>query len=53
MNRLAKMEIYTQEYTPLDEVIALIEAVSQEDVQSVARELLRDRKRYTTILEPE
>lgn len=52
MNRLAKMEAYTNKYTSLNEVIELINAVSQEDVQSVAHDLLKNRKRYTTLLEP-
>jgi predicted Zn-dependent peptidase len=52
MNRLARMEAYTQELISVHHVISQIESVSQDDVQSVAQELLKNQKRYTTILEP-
>ncbi len=53
MNRLAKMELYSQNYVPLDEVISRVEAVSQEDLRSVVHELLDNGKIYTAIIEPE
>lgn len=53
MNRLAKMEAYTQRYMVVEEVVSQIKAVSQEDVRFVANELLDQQKRYTAILEPE
>lgn len=52
MNRLARIEAYTQEVISVNDVISQIESVSQDDVQSVAQELLKHQKRYTTILEP-
>ena len=53
MNRLAKMELYSQNYIPIDEVVSRVEAVSQEDIRSLAHELLDRGKIYTAIIEPE
>lgn len=52
MNRLARMEAYTQKVISVNDVISQIKSVSQDDIQSVAHELLMNQKRYTTILEP-
>ena len=53
MNRLAKMELYSQTYLPVNEVISRVEVVSQEDLWSVAHELLDSGRIYTAIIEPE
>jgi predicted Zn-dependent peptidase len=52
MNQLAKMEIYTRKFFPINDVIQQIEAVGAEDLQSVARTLFQDRKRFTVLIEP-
>jgi hypothetical protein len=53
MNRLAKTEAHLQTFVPVEEVISNIEAISSEDVRSVAEEIFRNQRKYTTILEPE
>jgi predicted Zn-dependent peptidase len=52
MNRLAKMEAYTQAYTPIDDVIEKIRSVSRKDIRSVVEALLEGKERYTVVLEP-
>jgi predicted Zn-dependent peptidase len=53
MNRLAKMEAYTQAFTPIEHVVSHILSVTQEHVQQVAHELFDQRQRFTAIIEPE
>jgi predicted Zn-dependent peptidase len=53
MNRLAKMEAYTQAFTPIEHVVSHILSVTQEHVQQVANELFDQRQRFTAIIEPE
>lgn len=53
MNRIAKMEAYTQNYIPVEEMIQNINGVSAENMQQVVCELVEKRKRYTTVLEAE
>jgi predicted Zn-dependent peptidase len=52
MNRLAKMEIYLDNYFSLDQTIAEIEKVSAQDVHNVACELFDEASLHTTILRP-
>ena len=52
MNRLAKMEIYLDEYVTLDDTLSEIEKVSTADLLDVANELFDEKKIYTTILKP-
>jgi predicted Zn-dependent peptidase len=52
MNRLAKMESYTQSYTPIGEVIEKVRSVTRKDVQSIVETLLDGKEKYTVILEP-
>jgi len=52
MNRIAKMEMYTQQYMTLDEAIDAVESVTQEDIQTIAYDIFKERKQYTTIIEP-
>jgi predicted Zn-dependent peptidase len=52
MNRLAKMELYTDEWQTLDDVIACINAVTADDVQTLATDLFDDKAAFTTILWP-
>lgn len=52
MNRLAKMEIYLQQYYDLDETLNAIEKVKQEDVMNTANELFGSNRIFTTILKP-
>jgi predicted Zn-dependent peptidase len=52
MNRLAKMEIYLDDYYTLDQTIAEIEKVQVDDVLNVASELFDDKVLHTTVLRP-
>jgi predicted Zn-dependent peptidase len=52
MNRIAKMEIYLKKYYSLDDVIAGIESISLEDVESVAETLLNPDGFVPSILSP-
>ena len=52
MNQLAKMESHTRQFLPLDEVIERIESVKADDMQSVAKILFHERKRFTVFVEP-
>ena len=52
MIRLAKMEIYLDGYSGLDETIADIDRVTAEEVQAVARELFDPQKCIITVLGP-
>lgn len=52
MNRLAKMEIYLNDYFSLDNTIEEIERVTQEDIQNVASELFDPSRIFITVLKP-
>ena len=52
MFRLAKLESYLNEFVTLDETLALIDAVTREDVLELAQELLNPEKQYTAVIEP-
>jgi len=53
MNRLAKMEAYTQSYYRMETVIDRVRSVTRKDVGAVAEELLDGVESFTVILEPE
>jgi predicted Zn-dependent peptidase len=53
MYRLAKMEIYLQEYLSLDDILHLIDKVTAEDVLAMAQFLLQSDQQLITILAPE
>lgn len=52
MHRLAKMELYTGRWISLDEVKALIDAVTIEDIRRTAKELFEERPLFTVMLLP-
>ena len=52
MLRLGRMEIYLRRYASLEDVSRQIEAVSAKRIQSLADELLTEKKLVTTIVEP-
>ena len=52
MSRLAKMEIYVEDYFTLDSTLAEIDNVSIDDVLNVADDLFDHNKMFTTILKP-
>lgn len=52
MHRLAKMEIYNVEWLSLDDVVDRIDAVTEDDVRTVARELFYNNPDSVTILLP-
>ncbi len=52
MSRLAKMEIYLEDYHTLDSTLAEIEKVTSEDILTVATRLLNEDNIFTTILKP-
>ncbi|MFC2150751.1 M16 family metallopeptidase, partial [Calditrichota bacterium] len=52
MNRLAKMEIYTHDWMPIDEVVNRIDAVTTADIRRLATQTFIDKSLYTTLLLP-
>lgn len=52
MSRLAKCELYYDAFMPVEEILADIDAVTPEQVQALARELLRDELFTYTFLGP-
>jgi predicted Zn-dependent peptidase len=52
MSRLAKSMIYHGRIVPVDEIIAAVDAVTAEDVQSLAQELFRTELCTTVVLGP-
>jgi predicted Zn-dependent peptidase len=52
MNRIAKMEIYLQNYFTLDDTLQEIEKVTQEGILTIANELFDNQRLFTTILKP-
>jgi predicted Zn-dependent peptidase len=53
MFRLAKLEMYLRKFVSLDEIIALIEAVTIPDLMELAHDFLDTGKQYTAIVVPE
>jgi predicted Zn-dependent peptidase len=53
MSRLAKMEIYLEDYYTLDSTLAEIEKVTSEDILAIAAKLLHQDNIFTTILKPQ
>lgn len=52
MSRLAKMEIYLNDYFTLDDTLNEIEQVTQDDILAIANELFDSDRLFTTILRP-
>jgi len=52
MSNLARREIYFGKFYSLDEILASIEAVTREDVQTLAREFFRPEQISATVLGP-
>ncbi|MFQ6112558.1 MAG: M16 family metallopeptidase [bacterium] len=52
MNRLAKMEIYLQNYYTLDDTLLQIESVTSKDILNIANELFPQGRILTTVLRP-
>ena len=52
MVRLAQGEIHYQRYVPLEEVVAYIDAVTGEDIQSLANRLFQNDQMVLTVLGP-
>jgi len=52
MSRLAKMEIYLNDYITLDDVCAGIAAVTAEQIQQLAQELFAEERMTSTIIRP-
>src|SRR5262249_20462402 len=52
MSNLARQELYFGRFYSLDEILASIEAVTREDVQSLAREFFRTEQISATVLGP-
>jgi len=53
MSRLAKMEIYLEDYYTLDSTLAEIEKVTSDDILAIATKLLNEDSIFTTILKPQ
>ena len=52
MSRLAKMEIYLNDYVTLDDVCAGIASVTAEQIQTLAQELFPDERMTLTVIRP-
>lgn len=52
MSRLAKMEIYLNDYFTLDDTLNEIEKVTKADILAIANELFDSSRLFTTILKP-
>lgn len=53
MMRLGSSELYFNELNPIDNIIKQIDAVTQDDIQSVANELFVEDKLSTVIFQPD
>ena len=53
MQRLARMEIFMGEWQSLDAIVERIDAVTADDLQSIATDLFVDQASFTTVLLPE
>ena len=52
MSNLARQELYFGRFYSLDEILAGIEAVTREEVQSIAQEFFRPEQIAVTVLGP-
>jgi predicted Zn-dependent peptidase len=52
MSNLARQELYFHRFSSLDEILASIEAVTREEVQSLAREFFQPERIAVTVLGP-
>jgi predicted Zn-dependent peptidase len=52
MSNLARQELYFHRFSSLDEILASIDAVTREEVQSLAREFFRPERTAVTVLGP-
>jgi len=52
MSNLARQELYFHRFSSLDEILASIEAVTREEVQSLAREFFQPERIAATVLGP-
>jgi predicted Zn-dependent peptidase len=52
MSNLARQELYFHRFSSLDEILASIEAVTREEVQSLAQEFFQPERIATTVLGP-
>jgi len=52
MHRLARMEIHTGKWAPIEDVIACINAVTADDIVKIAAELFEQQAIFTTVLWP-
>lgn len=52
MSRIARMELYSQEYLSIEDLKAKIDQITAEDIQMVANELWSDQKFVETLLIP-
>ncbi|NQU05683.1 MAG: insulinase family protein, partial [Calditrichaeota bacterium] len=52
MHRLAKNVLYNSDWLTLDDIVNLIDAVTPDDIQRVAKHLFKEQHSYTTILWP-
>lgn len=53
MNRLAKMEAYTETYMPIVEVVRLIEEVDQSQILTVSKDIFENQVQISTSIQPE
>lgn len=53
MHRLAKSIIYDADWITLDEIVNLIDNVTSDDIQRIARQLFDRQTSYTTVLLPD
>lgn len=52
MMRLGSSELYFEKFTPLEDILEKIDAVTSETIQCVANNLLRDEKFSTVVIRP-
>jgi predicted Zn-dependent peptidase len=52
MSNLARQELYFHRFSSLDEILASIEAVTHEEVQTLAREFFQPERIAVTVLGP-
>ena len=53
MNRLAKLEIYLNEYNPLEKTIKEIDSIEADDIVRLAREIINPDRFSITLLGPD
>lgn len=52
MSRLAKMEAYTESYTPIERVMRCFRSVSMRDIRAAAESVFNGAEPYTLLLKP-